>query len=87
MNYDEIIKENKELRNENSLLKEKLEKYISQHKNYYQNNKEIINEKAKQRLKKIAVEDPEKLKEYRITAYLKRKEKNKKENNEKEEIN
>ena len=58
MNYDEIIKENKELRNENSLLKEKLEKYISQHKNYYQNNKEIINEKAKQRLKKIAVEDP-----------------------------
>ena len=52
MNYDEIIKENKELRNENSLLKEKLEKYISQHKNYYQNNKEIINEKAKQRLKK-----------------------------------
>jgi hypothetical protein len=87
MNYDEIIKENKELRNENSLLKEKLEKYISQHKNYYQNNKEIINEKAKQRLKKIAVEDPEKLKEYRRTAYLKRKEKNKKEKNEKEEIN
>ena len=54
---------------------------------YYQNNKEIINEKAKQRLKKIAVEDPEKLKEYRRTAYLKRKEKNKKEKNEKEEIN
>ena len=82
MNYDEIIKENKELRNENSLLKEKLEKYISQHKNYYQNNKDIINEKAKERLKKMAEENPEKIKEYRRTAYLKRKEKNKKENNE-----
>jgi hypothetical protein len=82
MNYDEIIKENKELRNENYLLKEKLEKYISQHKNYYQNNKDIINEKAKERLKKMAEENPEKIKEYRRTAYLKRKEKNKKENNE-----
>ena len=82
MNYDEIIKENKELRNENSLLKEKLEKYISQHKNYYQNNKDIINEKAKERLKKMAEENPEKIKEYRRTAYLKRKEQNKKEKNE-----
>ena len=82
MNYDEIIKENKELRNENSLLKEKLEKYISSHKNYYQNNKDVINEKAKERLKKIAEENPEKIKEYRRTAYLKRKEQNKKEKNE-----
>jgi len=57
------------------LLKEKLEKYMSQHKNYYENNKEIINEKAKQRLKKIAEENPEKIKEYRRNAYLKRKEK------------
>jgi hypothetical protein len=48
---------------------------MSQHKNYYENNKEIVNEKAKQRLKKIAEENPEKIKEYRRTAYLKRKEK------------
>ena len=58
----------------NALLKEKLEKYMSQHKNYYENNKEIINEKAKQRLKKLSEENPEKIKEYRRNAYLKRKE-------------
>ena len=57
------------------MLKEKLTKYMSQHKNYYENNKEIVNEKAKQRLKKIAEENPEKIKEYRRNAYLKRKEK------------
>jgi cell division septum initiation protein DivIVA len=75
MDYEQVIKENKLLKEENDLLKEKLTKYISQHKNYYENNKEIINEKAKQRLKKIAEENPEKIKEYRRTAYLKRKEK------------
>jgi hypothetical protein len=75
MDYEEIIKQNKLLIEENALLKEKLEKYMSQHKNYYENNKEIINEKAKQRLKKIAEENPEKIKEYRRNAYLKRKEK------------
>ena len=65
MNSDEIIQENNKLKEENSLLKEKLEKYISQHKNYYENNKEIVNEKAK---------------EYRRHAYLKRKDKLKIEN-------
>ena len=75
MDYEQVIKENKLLKEENDLLKEKLTKYMSQHKNYYENNKEIINEKAKQRLKKIAEENPEKIKEYRRTAYLKRKEK------------
>jgi adenylosuccinate lyase len=75
MDYEQVIKENKLLKEENVLLKEKLTKYMSQHKNYYENNKEIVNEKAKQRLKKIAEENPEKIKEYRRTAYLKRKEK------------
>jgi cell division septum initiation protein DivIVA len=75
MDYEQVIKENKLLKEENDLLKEKLTKYMSQHKNYYENNKEIINEKAKQRLKKITEENPEKIKEYRRTAYLKRKEK------------
>jgi hypothetical protein len=75
MDYEQVVKENKLLKEENNLLKEKLEKYMSQHKNYYENNKEIINEKAKQRLKKIAEENPEKIKEYRRNAYLKRKEK------------
>jgi cell division septum initiation protein DivIVA len=75
MDYEQVIKENQLLKEENDLLKEKLTKYMSQHKNYYENNKEIVNEKAKQRLKKIAEENPEKIKEYRRTAYLKRKEK------------
>ena len=75
MDYEEVIKENQLLKEENDLLKEKLTKYMSQHKNYYENNKEIVNEKAKQRLKKIAEENPEKIKEYRRNAYLKRKEK------------
>ena len=77
---EELINENKMLKEENLLLKEKLEKYMSQHKNYYENNKELINEKAKQRLKKIAEENPDKIKEYRRNAYLKRKEKLKNEN-------
>jgi hypothetical protein len=75
MNSEEIIQENTKLKQENALLKEKLEKYMSQHKNYYENNKEIVNEKAKLRLKKISEENPEKIKEYRRNAYLKRKEK------------
>ena len=70
MNIEEIIQENIKLKEENTLLKEKLEKYMSQHKNYYENNKEIVNEKAKQRLKKLAEENPEKIKEYRRKAYL-----------------
>jgi hypothetical protein len=80
MNCEDIISENKLLKEENILLKEKLDKYMSQHKNYYENNKQIINEKAKQRLKKISEENPEKIKEYRRNAYLKRKEKLKNEN-------
>jgi hypothetical protein len=75
-----IIEENKRLKEENALLKEKLDKYINHHKNYYENNKEIVNEKAKERLKKLAEEKPDKLKEYRRTAYLKRKEKLKNQN-------
>ncbi len=75
MDYNNIINENKLLKEENTILKEKLNKYMNQHKNYYENNKEIINEKAKKRLKKLSEENPEKIKEYRRNAYLKRKEK------------
>jgi hypothetical protein len=61
---EELINENKILKEEILLLKEKLEKYATQHKKYYETNKELINEKAKHRLKKIAEENPEKIKEY-----------------------
>jgi hypothetical protein len=72
---EELINENKMLKEEILLLKEKLEKYATQHKKYYETNKEIVIEKAKNRLKKITEENPEKIKEYRRRAYLKRKEK------------
>ena len=77
---EELINENKMLKEEILLLKERLDKYSNQHKKYYETNKELINEKAKHRLKKIAEENPEKIKEYRRNAYLKRKEKLKNEN-------
>ena len=56
-------------------MKTLLENYNTSRKSYYEKNKEIVNEKAKQRLKKIAEEDPERLKEINRKAYLKRKEK------------
>jgi hypothetical protein len=69
-----LEEENKFLKTENEVIKDKLNKYNQCRKNYYEENKDIVNDKAKKRLKKIAEENPEKLKEYRRTAYLKRKE-------------
>ena len=62
-----------------------LENYTTSCKNYYEKNKKIVKEKAAQRLKKLADENPDKLKEYRRNAYLKRKEKLMKLENHKEE--
>ena len=74
---EEVIKENNLLKEENEKLKKLLENYNNSRKNYYEKNKEVVNEKAKERLKKLAQENPEKLKEINRKAYLKRKEKNK----------
>jgi len=67
---DKLIKENEE-------LKEHLKKYTAPkaYKKYYEKNKDNIVKKATDRLKKLADENPDKLKEYRRTAYLKQKEK------------
>ena len=54
---------------------QKLKKNDDSRKKYYEEHKDVVNEKAKQRLKKMAEENPDKLKEYRRTAYLNRKEK------------
>jgi len=58
-------------------LKNQLEKYTNndRHKKYYEHNKEKVKENAKQYLNKLKFENPEKLKEYRHRAYLKRKDK------------
>jgi len=73
----ELTKENNILKEENEKMKKQLETYNNSRKNYYEKNKHIVNEKAKERLKKIAQENPDKIKEYAKKAYLKQKEKKK----------
>ena len=70
--------ENKHLKEENEKLKQLLENYIISRKNYYENNKETVKEKAKLGLKKLTEENPDKIKEYARRAYLKQKEKKQK---------
>jgi hypothetical protein len=83
-NFDNIKKENEELKEkllllekENEELKEHLKKYTNgeNNKRYYEKNKEKVKQQGAEYLKKISEENPEKLKEYRRNAYLKRKEK------------
>ena len=85
---DELIKENQLLKDELEKTKhilletqEHLKKYTNSkgHKDYYEKNKEIIKEKGNIHLIKLKEENPDKLKEYRRRAYLKRKEKLQKE--------
>jgi hypothetical protein len=75
MNIEELLKEIVMLKEENVKLKSQLESYNNSRKSYYEKNKDIVNEKSKQRLKKLAEENPDKLKEINRQAYLKRKEK------------
>lgn len=75
MNIEDILIENEKLKAENIELKRKLETYSNPQKSYYERNKEIVNQKAKERMKKISQENPDKLREINRKAYLKRKEK------------
>ena len=74
-NIDEILQENHELKLKNAELEKRLQKYTNSdgHKKYYEKNKDIVKEKGKSYLQKLKEENPEKLKEYRHTAYLNRK--------------
>lgn len=78
MDNEELIKI---LQEENAKLKSQLEKYNNSRKSYYEKNKEYVMTQAKEGLKKLKEENPDKLKEYRRNAYLKRKEKLQKELN------
>ena len=64
-----------ELKNKNNELEEKLKNYTNpiRNKKYYENNSEIVKEKAKNYMEKIKETNPEKLKEWRHQAYLNRK--------------
>jgi len=78
MENDDIIKnENDKLKQKITELEERLKKYTNggNHKRYYEKNKEKIKEQGANYLKKLKDENPEKLKEYRRTYYLKNKEK------------
>jgi len=82
MDIEEIIKENKLLKQRVSELEDNLKIYtnpISCQK-FYEKNKEKIIKKSNERLKKMKEINPDKLREYRRNAYLKRKDKLQNEN-------
>ena len=75
--YNSIKKELDDIKKKNDDLETKLKSYTNnnRHKKYYENNADAIKEKSKNYMEKIKETDPKKLKEWRHTAYLKRKEK------------
>jgi hypothetical protein len=86
MEIDKLKNEIEELKIKNIELENKLKSYTNSnsHKKYYENNSVIVKEKAKKYMLNIKENNPEKLKEWRHNAYLKRKQKisNEKNNNE-----
>jgi hypothetical protein len=82
MDINVVLEENEKLKQRISELEERLKNYSNPpaHKAFYEKNKDKIIKESSERLKKLAESNPEKIKEYRRTAYLKRKEKLKKEN-------
>jgi len=82
MDINEVLEENEKLKQRVSELEERLKNYTNPpaHQAFYEKNKEKIIKESSERLKKLAQSNPEKIKEYRRTAYLKRKEKIKNEN-------
>ena len=81
---NKIKYEMEELIMKNTKLDEKLKSYTNptRNKKYYEKNSNIVKEKAKIYMEKIKETNPDKLKEWRHTAYLKRKEKLKQSNEE-----
>ena len=73
-----LRREIEELKEKNKILEDRLKAYTnnSRHKKYYDNNSEIVKQRAKKYMEKIKETNPEKLKEWRHNAYIKRKEKN-----------
>ena len=73
--YNNLMIENELLKKKNIELEEKLRSYTNTERNkrYYEKNSEKVKEKAKNYMEKIKTENPEKLKEWRHTAYINRK--------------
>ena len=74
-NIDILKLEIEELKKKNVELEEKLKLYTNPERNkkYYEKNSNIVKEKAKTYMEKMKETNPEKLKEWRHTAYLNRK--------------
>lgn len=70
-----LRKENEALKQQNKELQERLSAYTNSdsHKRYYESHSSEVKEKAKVYLGKLKDTNPEKLKEYRHTAYINRK--------------
>ena len=80
---NKLIIENELLKKKNIELEEKIKTYTNteRHKKYYENNSEKVKEKAKSYMERMKTENPEKLKEWRHTAYMNRKAKLEQTNN------
>ena len=63
-----LRRELEELKIKNSMLEDKLKsrynKATSRHRKYYENNSDLVKERAKKYMEKIKLTHPEKLKEY-----------------------
>ena len=75
--YNNLVIENELLKKKNIELEEKLKAYTNteSNKKYYEKNSEKVKEKAKNYMESMKTENPEKLKEWRHTAYMNRKNK------------
>ena len=73
--YNNLMIENELLKKKNIELEEKLRSYTNTERNkrYYEKNSEKVKEKARNYMEKMKTENPEKLKEWRHTAYINRK--------------
>jgi hypothetical protein len=75
--YNNLVIENELLKKKNIELEEKLKTYTNTERNkkYYEKNSEKVKEKAKNYMERMKTDNPEKLKEWRHTAYMNRKNK------------
>ena len=73
--YNNLMIENELLKKKNIELEEMLRSYTNTERNkrYYEKNSEKVKEKARNYMEKMKTENPEKLKEWRHTAYINRK--------------
>ena len=73
--YNTMKQEIDELKKKNEELESRLKTYTNnhRHKKYYDNNTEIVKQRAKNYMEKVKETNPEKLKEWRHNAYLNRK--------------